>query len=516
MERETRGSSGHRAPAPGLTRRRFLRPLASLLAAIPVFKTLPFGSASAQAQQPPREAGAIYVSPAGDDVYGTGASDAPLRQPRQATLVARPGDTIYLRPGIYAPFEIARSGTQEAPITYTTLPGEEHQAIIRGDLQEHVVNGGPGLKPQHRTRDIIRIDSKDNIHIRNLTIEDAWRSGIYVVGTQNEVHGHHVFAGNVVRRTGSSGIFVCGFRPDHRITPEQTETLRTIDVLIERNDISATNAVTDYNNHKRVPGGVNEAISVAAAAGDVITRFNDIHDSRQYGVDYKAGVRGGEIYGNRIWNMERYGIYLDAGRRFVDDIDVYNNQIWNCGAGIVLAREADFNKADPVEDFTQRLRNINIYNNVMWDLEIVGLFCQGHPGDGPYGVIEDVRIRFNTVFNAARRGSGREARLSSWADREWLAAGIVNGFEFIGNILWRSDGKTQFLDEFGGRDGFLVSENLVDQDPLFADPDTRPPDLSLLPNSPAMGVLDAKFVSAPFDLSLTGVNRQATKSIGAF
>lgn len=509
MARKTPGSRG-------FTRRSFLPSLASLFASVAVFKTLPLGPARADANQSGQETGAIYISPDGDDLHGTGTRDAPFRQPRQATLAARPGDTVYLRPGTYAPFEVAASGTQAAPITYTTLPGEEHQAIIRGDLHQHAVNGGPGVKPHHRTRDIIRIDSKDHIHIRNLTIEDAWRSGIYVVGTRNEVHGHHVFAGNVVRRTGSSGIFVCGFRPDHRISPAQTETLRTIDVVIENNDISATNVVTDYNSQKRVPGGVNEAISVAAAAGDVLTRFNDIHDSRQYGVDYKAGVRGGAIYGNRIWNMERYGIYLDAGRRFVDDIDVYNNRIWNCGAGIVLAREADFNSTDPVEDFTQRLRNINIYNNAMWDLEIVGLYCQGHPGDGPHGVIEDVRIRFNTVLNAARRGSGREARLSDWADRDWMAANVVTGFEFIGNILWRSDGRTQFLNEYEGQHGFSVSENLVDVDPLFADHDTRPPDLSLLPNSPAIGLLDAKFVSFPFELTLAGQSRKDSKTIGAF
>ncbi|WP_187428369.1 hypothetical protein ROLI_039180 [Roseobacter fucihabitans] len=504
MKRTNLGSHGTYR----LGRRAFLAGGAALFS---VLKALPLGVARAEVTGQD-----LYVSPNGDDMAGTGSYDAPFRHPQRASWAARPGDRVYLRPGSYAPFEVSGSGTSGAPITYTTLPGEEHRAIIRGDLRRHVVNGGPGIKPHPRTRDAIRIDSKDHIHIRNLMIEDAWRSGIYVVGTPGEVHGHHIFADNVLRRTGSAAIFICGFRPDHRLTPEETEVLRTIDVVIENNDISETNVVTDFNNHRREPGGVDEAISVASAAGDVITRFNDIHDSRQYGVDYKAGVRGGAIYGNRIWNMERYGIYLDAGRRFVDDIDVYNNQIWNCDAGIVLAREADFHKDEPVEDFTQRLRNINIYNNAMWDLNIVGIYCQGHPGDGPFGVIGGVRIRFNTVLNAARRGSGREARLSEWADRDWRAAGVVRDFEFIGNILWRSDGRTNFLNEYGGHDGFSVLDNLVDVDPLFADPDARPPNLSLRADSPAIGVLDAKFSDGPFETTLSGHNRTDAGTIGAF
>lgn len=453
------------------------------------------------------ELGSLYVAPYGDDFRGTGSIHAPLRTLATASDRSRPGDVIFVRPGAYEPFTVAVSGSPGQPIIYTTLPEEERQAVISG------VTAG-------NRRGGIEIRGKDYIEIRNLVIEDMARDGIFIEGIEGEVHGNHVIAGNLTRRTGNAGIFVCGFVPRTRLTMAETEILRTVDVIIEQNDVSETNVANAYNsnlqNSQSEPGGVNEAITVAAAAGNIITRFNRVHDTRQYGIDYKAGVRGGAIHDNQVWNVERYGIYLDAGRRFIDDIAVYRNQVWNCKAGIVLAREADFDAAEPIEDFHQRLRNIDVYNNSVWDIEVVGIYCQGHPGDGAYGEITDVRVNFNTVVNAGRSGTGREARLSEWSGGDWVASGVVSGFEFVGNILWRSDSDASFMNEFGDTVGFIVSDNLVGIDPIFVDPFGQPPDFRLQAGSPAVGLVGSEHITLPFHETAGQTNRTTSRNAGAF
>jgi len=454
------------------------------------------GSQTKSGTVQPRSPGALYVSPEGEDQPHRGGPDTPFRDPGYAARYAQPGDTIYLRPGMYPPFVVSRSGTPGAPITFTTLPGEEHQAIISaaGDTSFRLAG--------------VLIEGQDHIIIKNLTIEDMLLSGIFVLGIEGERHGHHLLSGNIIRRTGNAGIFVAGYLPHQTL---DYDDVRTIDVIIEGNDVSQTNIPTEYNNFK---GGVNECISVAAGVDTVITRYNRIHDSRQYGIDYKLGVRNGKIYGNRIWHIARYGIYLDAARRYVENIDVFNNEIFRCGLGITLAREAVTDHDDPVQmaDLVQTLRNINIYNNVIYDIERTGIYCHDHPKDRPEGVISEIRIRFNTVVNCATSGVGNEVRLVGWTKPDW--DGILDDFDFVGNILWRADGpRTQSLfDTFSGALGVNVGQNLIGIDPQFTDLTG----FHTAADSPARGLVDARFAGPPFNTTFAGRDRRSERSAGAF
>ncbi|MFK7882410.1 right-handed parallel beta-helix repeat-containing protein [Roseobacter sp.] len=424
---------------------------------------------STQVRQPER----LYVAPYGEDRPDRGGPDRPFRHPGYAVRHAKPGDTIYLRPGVYPPFVVSRSGTARAPITMTTLPDETHQAIISsaGDTSFRLAG--------------ILIEAQDHIIVRNLVIEDMLLSGIFVLGRQGEIHGNHLLANNVIRRVGNAGIFVAGYLPHKTLAYDD---VRLRDIVIELNDISQTNIPTPYNDFK---GGVNECISVAAGARSIITRHNHIHDSRQYGIDYKHGVRDGKIYGNRIWNIERYGIYLDTARRYVEDIDIFNNVISQCGLGITLAREAVTDPDDPVQmaDLVQTLRNINIYGNVIFDIERSGIYCHDHPKDRPTGTISEIRIRFNTIVNCARSGVGNEVRLVGWTGSDWT--GVLRSFDFVGNILWHDTPREThtIYDEFSGHPEVLIDQNLIDIDPQFRSPG----DFRLAPDSPARNQVDARF-----------------------
>lgn len=67
-----------------------------------------------------------YVSPTGSDNQ-TGAIERPFASLQHAHDLAQPGDTIYLRGGVYAlstGIQLTRDGTSGAPITIANYPGE--------------------------------------------------------------------------------------------------------------------------------------------------------------------------------------------------------------------------------------------------------------------------------------------------------------------------------------------------------------------------------------------------------
>lgn len=429
------------------------------------------------------EDGVIYVSPNGSDATATGALLSPYRGGSAATAAASPGDEVRFEPGTYAPFEVMASGTDGSPITLTSSD-TENQAIITDNYAGTAVAG-------------VEIDSKDYINVTHLTIQDVQRPGIHVVGTDGELHGHHVFANNTIRRVGNAGIFVTGYPPTD---VEPASDIRTTDILIEYNDVSETNIPVAYNSNA---GGVNEAISVAAGVSFVTTRFNEVHDTDQYGIDYKHGVVDGSIYGNTIYDVEKYGIYIDSAESVCRRIQVYNNNITRCELGIVLAREDDDNLGN------SELVDIDVFNNWIYDIQKTGLFCQAHPKDDGSGLIEDIRIRYNTIYNCRRGGvEGDEIRLTGWADAAF--AGNVSGVDCVGNLLWRSDGTPSLVDEFTGEAWATVDDNYTGPDPLFVAPSADPVDLRLQEGSPAAGTVSTSYAVAPFNLDYDGEARSGS------
>src|ERR1022692_2931904 len=70
------------------------------------------------------EAAEYYVSPAGSDT-APGTLSQPFQTIQAAATLAAPGDTVYIRAGVYRETVTPRnSGTQNAPITYMPYNGE--------------------------------------------------------------------------------------------------------------------------------------------------------------------------------------------------------------------------------------------------------------------------------------------------------------------------------------------------------------------------------------------------------
>lgn len=489
--------------------------------------------------------GVWHVSAQGDDVHGTGAPESPLRQPSEAMKQISRADTVYLRPGVYGAFRVTQSGNSSSDrLRITTLPGEERRATVVG-LPFEAAKAAANYFG-------IEIREQSHIEISNLRVIQTMREGIIIRGQEVEddaddgtvpTYTDIVVRGCVTRKNGSSGIMVCGYYPQQRygVGNSLAEKFRISEVLLEYNDVSQSNNPNSFNsgftNAAGNAGGNNECITVCAAALNVVTRFNFVHDSLQYGIDYKSGTKGGAIYGNYVWGMTNHGIYVDPSNRFVDDLIIYNNYVWDCKNGIVFAREADYphdNPPENLDDFQMRIRNVRVYNNVVFNIGRDGIAFIKHHGDFPSGSITNIQIAFNTIVNCGQEEGQefrKEALLSGWHTDDWIAAGVVSNFAMFGNLIWRDGGDHRIRDDYSGVQGFNIVQNFNfdgSADPLFQDTDmtVTVEDGEYLPNvtlprfaprsgSPALSIVNGRN-SAPYNVGIDGKSRPNPSPAGAY
>lgn len=457
----------------------------------------------------------FYVHGTGSDTTGTGSIASPYRTPQFALEQGvGAGDTVFMGAGVYDPFNVEASGTSGSPITITATPGQEYEGVIRGELQSHVAQDGSveSTLPEDK-RDGIYIDSQDWIIVEKLTIEWVWRTGVFVVGTVSEQHGHHIIRDNVIRDVGRSAVYVGGNNSSSVIPSGETSSLRTVDVLVEDNDITRTNLEIDVQGLGNV-----ECISAAASASSIVAKGNTIYNSRQYGIDFKAGVNGsytpvsGDVnfaYGpgnfieeNTITNTERHGIYIDAGQRFCEDITIRNNTVTGCRHGIVLARE---NGAG--SNAFLSLDSIDIFNNVIVDSDQIGIYYHNHPGDTDTGTISNIRTRFNTVVNSDREGGFADLNLDDWSAN--FSTATMTGNDFSGNLVY-SDQQLDMAVNLTGGWSLAENFNVVDGTSTGTDPNfvnAAGGNYALSDPSPAENLVDASLVTGDFLTDKAGNQR---------
>lgn len=156
------------------------------------------GGAPADAE--PIIAGAYYLAPDGDDATGDGSAAAPWFSLERAWQALQPGDTVYLRGGLYTydnmQYLQGVSGTAEAPIQVFAYPGE--QPRLTGD---YVVD--------ENNIDLIYLEG-NYLHWRGLEIFgfaqgdrnpgwSAFRAGFANYCTFERIDYHHNAAGFSIR-----------------------------------------------------------------------------------------------------------------------------------------------------------------------------------------------------------------------------------------------------------------------------------------------------------------------------
>lgn len=328
---------------------------------------------------------------------GDGSRARPLQRLQVALDYARPGDKILVLPGSYDPVVMRRSGTVSAPIIIAA----------QGNSTERVVIDGKGNK---KFRGLIAIRGASNVTVSGFRLQNAGRDGVFVEGTDEGESGIKVL-NNDIDTTGNSGIFVAGI-----VMREVTKVgeYRLFDVLVQGNRITNTN----------VPDGVNEAISLGGGVDGFVIRNNYIFDTRQYGIDAKAGAINGSITDNVMHGVKRHGIYIDAGSRTVGNIDVRRNAVFASENGIVLARESSRDPENP------NLINVDVVDNLVFDTHGFGIMAYRHKADQQIGKFRDVTIASNCICSIKRDA----VRLGGIGD-------FAEGFLIENNLILSSGGE---------------------------------------------------------------------------
>ena len=258
----------------------------------------------------PATADTFYVGTGGTN-GGPGSTNQPWATLQHAANQVEAGDTIVVRPGNYAGFDLRTRGTENAPITFLAEPG----AVI--DRVNPVTNDG------------INIEQASHVIIDGfilLSPHADTRAGIRIVGDgdiePNNFSRHVTVRNNTIHDWGKWGVLT-GFVDD---------------VVIERN--ITTGAVDEHG------------VYVSNSGDRPIVRYNHIYNNHANGIhlngDIHTGdtdypnvdgvITGARVEGNIIHGNGAGGGWGINGDGVVDAVIVNNLLYDNHASGISLYR----------------------------------------------------------------------------------------------------------------------------------------------------------------------------------
>jgi hypothetical protein len=366
-----------------------------------------------------------YVSTSGND-SNPGTFAYPWRTIQHAANTVRPGDTVYVREGIYnESVNITASGSANAgPITFQNYPGEI--AIVDGTGLTPSTSAVQGLF------NLVNISyvTIQGFEIRNYTtsIANATPAGIWITGAGTNVQILNNLVHNITTTSEQNGnafgIAVYG----------SSESAPINDITI------SANQVYDLRT------GNSETINVDGNVTNFAITKNIIHDNDNIGIDAIGFenvapsptvdfARNGLISGNTVYNIsainnpgegKQYdadGIYVDGGSQII----IEQNLVHNCDLNIEAASE----HSGYVSSY------VTIRNNVLYHANSVGLSIGGYASD--VGGSDHITIANNTLFenDTQNTGSG-EFQVQYYATNNLFANNIVYATSqglFINNFV---------------------------------------------------------------------------------
>lgn len=302
-----------------------------------------------------------------------GTESQPWKTIAYAARVAKAGDTVYIKAGLYSgAVSVANSGEAGREIVFRAWPGDEHRAILDG--------GG------------ITIKGKSYIQFRGLKIQNAPGSGISVQGPDDWRAAPARFitiSGNHIYNTYSSAVAVWGVR--WGLDPGDYEGVT--DIVVEKNLIE-----------KAVNGGYNECITVANGVLRADVRDNELRNGGDpanggEGIDFKEGVRDSSIQDNFIHGLTRRAIYIDGGRQetaLTSNIRIHGNVVLDDPGDAIFVMSEGAGDVD----------GVYLYNNLVVGADRNGMGIYQHPNGVGIGAVNDVQFVNNTVLYGGRAGTG--------------------------------------------------------------------------------------------------------------
>ena len=382
---------------------------------------------------------------------------APWKSLQRGVDALQPGDTLRVLPGEYrlgaAVIVKNKRAAAAAPITI-----EARGKVVLRD-------GANKVDPWQGALDV-----RDSswIVIRGFSIEQSGFFGIYIDGAD-----HITVERCSMNETLASGV----------------AAWRSADITIRDNDIRAA-----CNSGENARGrGCQEHISL-----DHVERFlvegNRVHDSPQSGkahwgggegIDVKNGSSNGIVRHNEIWNLPQVGLYVDAWRADIHNLEIYGNRVHHCANGIALNSEQ-----------TGNLFDIRVHDNLSYANGETGLAVWRFKNT----TLADVQLYNNTVvgnglaankpyFLPARekidQGVGihiQNPKTTALVIRDNISYGNVTAQLLLAAGLVDAVVENNLIGPSLGSG--IVGERPVTSDPMFVD--AAKSDFRLRPGSPAI------------------------------
>jgi hypothetical protein len=285
-----------------------------------------------------------YVVTVGGDDSASGLEGSPWATLQHAADSVGPGDTVLVEPGEYAGFNVTKSGTMGAPITFSALPG----ATI---LSENGQTGQDGINIE---------DTEGGGVVAFVVVEGFTITGMARAGIRTAVSSHVSIRKNKLDQNGRWGILT-GFADD--LVIEDNECSRSVDEhgiyvsnsgdrpIIRRNYVWSNNANGIHMNGDASVGG-DGIISDALVEANILFD-NGVAGGSAINCD---GVSSSRIQNNLVWNTHGSGISLyqiDGGEPSQDNVVVNNT--------ILVASDGRW-----ALNIREGAVNNRVYNNILW------------------------------------------------------------------------------------------------------------------------------------------------------
>lgn len=372
---------------------------------------------------------AIYASPNGN---GEGSINDPYSL-EDALYSLKPGDTLYLRGGIYDSkdmdgYFIEKSGNKNNFITIRNYPNEK--PVI---TNSYVGKEAYGIQVCENTAYVIF----EGIEISNITSKNAF--GIVFWGDgQNHIIIRNCDINNIKTNSnnpesdsdaGANGILLMG---------EATNPIS--DVVIASNYV-----------HDNVTGWC-ESISVASNAEYIYVLDNTVSNNTNIGIDFYGNASycnndsldqpryvvasGNTVDKSKCSYADCAGIYVDGAR----DVIIQYNKVTNSQYGIEIGSE------ERKDDYP--VKNILVRNNICSNNSEVGIRIGGYQMIET-GVVMNVTIDSNTFYN-----NSTEVVLSKCSDIEF-----VNNVFLTKNNILETDFSKDYTKNISFNNNLLYIEN---------------------------------------------------------
>jgi Right handed beta helix region len=331
----------------------------------------------------------LYVATNGKD-SNPGTIDSPLRTIQHAADIAKPGDTVYVRAGIYCQqLAIKVSGNaQQGFITFQSQPGE------------HAVLDGGCLTPPEGETNMVTLTNVSFVRVQAFEIRN-YRTSDY----RSVPAGIRVFGGGSHIEILHNEVHHIEQNSTHRLRPGSGANGFGIAVYGTDATTPISGLVIDGNDVHHLKTGSSESLVVNGnVAGFRITK-NSVHDNNNIGIDVIGfehtapdpavdRARHGVVSENSVYSItakgnpgygegpDSDGIYVDGGTRIL----IERNIVHDVDFGIELASE----------HFGGSTSHIIARNNLIYFCHAPGFSIGGY--DLKRGTTEDAIMVNNTLY----------------------------------------------------------------------------------------------------------------------